>query len=233
MRYQLFIFSLLYSIFSFGQSIEARYSHKFNDNLHNLDIKKDSIITIESKPIKYNYSYSKNKSIYKLYEPEISKKDSIKNEYGYYDVTKSDNASRNEIFKDLAKKEFLMEYTIYDTNFSIKDNLQNFEWIFLDEEATIGGYKCKKAISNKGKFTIITWYCEDIPINDGPDRFYGLPGFILKVELGEYSIIEIDQLKIFDKNINIEKPINKNKYLTSEKFNIEERLLFEKKANEN
>ena len=79
MRYQLFIFSLLYSIFSFGQSIEATYSHKFNDNLHNLDIKKDSIITIESKPIKYNYSYSKNKSIYKLSEAEISKKDSIKN----------------------------------------------------------------------------------------------------------------------------------------------------------
>lgn len=218
----LFIYSLSYS-----QSIKATFLHKFLNN------KTDSIYSLEEKPILFSYTYYNKKSIYTLIDSEIIKKDSIKNSEGYYDLRISIKPSKNETFKDLAKNIFLREYVIYDTNFSVKDKLSNFEWQLIEEEKTIKGYKCKKAITHNEKFTIIAWYCEDIPINDGPDRFYGLPGFILKVELGEFSIIEIDNFKLIDEDLKIEKPINKSKYINLKQFKIDEIALYKKKANEN
>lgn len=226
MKNKLVYFLLLLSMTLFGQTIKATYFHNF------LNDKKDSIFSFEEKPFLYSYTYSNKKSIYKLMDSEIEKKDSIKNNDGFYDIIINNSASKNEKFKDLSKKIFYMEYAIFDTNFSVKDNLMNFEWNLLDEELTIKGYKCKKAITNKEKFPIIAWYCEDISINDGPDRFYGLPGFIMKVELGEYSVIEIDQLKLITENLKIDKPINKSKYITIEELKKEESALLQKKKNE-
>lgn len=211
----------------FSQSIKGVFSHKF------LNDRKDSIFSFEEKSFLNTYTYSNKKSMYKLIDSMIEKKDSTLNDNGYYDTYFFETASKNEIFKDLSNNLFLKEYAVYNTNFSIKDKLSNFQWNLKDEEITIKGYKCKKAITNNEKFTIIAWYCEDIPINDGPDRFYGLPGFILKVELGEFSIIEIDKFKLIDEDLKIEKPINKSKYINLEQFKIDEIALYKKKANEN
>ena len=227
MRNKLSYFVLLFSLTLFSQSITATFSHKFSND------KKDSIFSFEEKPFLFTYTYSKKKSLYSLIGSEIIKKDSVKNAEGYYDFRISNTASKDETFKDLSKNTFLKEYAVLNTNFSIKDGLSNFEWNLIDEEKTIKGYKCKKAITTKENFPITAWYCEDIPINDGPDRFYGLPGFILKVELGEFSIIEIDKFKLIDENLKIEKPINKSKYLTLENFKKEVVALYKKKANEN
>ncbi len=218
---------LLISTFSlFSQSIKALYLHKFLSN------KKDSIFSFEVNTFSYGYTYSNKKSIYKLIDAKIKKKDSLLNDKGYYDTYLFETVSINEKYKELIKKIFLQEYTLYDNNFSIKDNLQNLDWELYNDEQVIKGFKCKKAISTKEKSRITAWYCEDIPINDGPDRFYGLPGFILKVEIGEFSIIEIDQFKLLNENLKIEPPLNKSKYITMAEFVKQEIDLFNKKANE-
>lgn len=226
MKNQLIFTILLISVFGFSQNIKATYTHRF------INDKNDSIASIEIKPSIYSYSYSNKKSIYKLINSENQKTDSIKNDLGYYNLIITNTSSENEIFKDLAKKIFYMEYAVSGGNFSAKDNLINFDWELVDEEIIIKGFKCKKAITKKEKFPITAWYCEDIPINDGPDRFYGLPGFILKIELGEFSVIEVDQFKIVDEPLKIEKPKNKSKYTSWEELKANERALFEKKANE-
>jgi GLPGLI family protein len=223
MKNQSILLLILFSTLGISQGIKATFSQKFVSINNGVRIK----------PLIFNYISSSNTSIYRLIDREIIKKDSVQNADGYYDLIVGNTASNNEMFKDLTKITFLKEYTLYDTNFSIKDNLQIFEWELLETEQIIKGYKCKKAVSVKEKSKIIAWYCEDIPINDGPDRFYGLPGFILKVEIGEFSIIEIDQFKLLNKNIKIEPPINKSKHITMAEFVKQEFALFNKKANEN
>ena len=45
----------------------------------------------------------------------------------------------------------------------------------------IGPYKCKKATTNFRGRDYIAWFSEDIPINDGPFKFNGLPGLIVEI----------------------------------------------------
>lgn len=216
-----FIFS-----FSYCQSIKSTFVHKYlNEN------KADEYF-MEAKPTIYSYQYSLKKTLYKQIFSEILKDTTIIDSNGLVNELKSITSSENIIFKDLSKKIFFQEYSVLDSNFSVKDNLKDFNWELTDEEFIVKGYKCKKAISKTEKNIIKAWYCEDIPINDGPDRFYGLPGFILKIEIGEYSIIEIDQLKLLDEKINFEKPQNKSKYITWKELLIMERELLQKKINE-
>lgn len=42
-------------------------------------------------------------------------------------------------------------------------------------------YTLKKATINKYGKDFIAWYCPEIPINDGPYKFYGLPGLIFEI----------------------------------------------------
>jgi GLPGLI family protein len=55
-------------------------------------------------------------------------------------------------------------------------------WILKEGNATICGYACKKAETDFRGRRYIAWYAPDIPISEGPWKFNGLPGLILKVE---------------------------------------------------
>lgn len=54
-------------------------------------------------------------------------------------------------------------------------------WNVLPEYNEILGYKVQKAITKYKGRNWIAWFCSDIPISDGPYKFKGLPGLILKI----------------------------------------------------
>lgn len=61
-----------------------------------------------------------------------------------------------------------------------------FDWDIPNLETdTILGYPCMLATTNFRGRTYSAWFTLEIPINDGPWKFYGLPGLILKVEDSE------------------------------------------------
>ncbi|MEN4760270.1 GLPGLI family protein [Chryseobacterium sp. C39-AII1] len=53
-------------------------------------------------------------------------------------------------------------------------------WKLINETKNISTYSCKKAIGKYGKRTIIAWYTSDLPIQEGPYNFKGLPGLIIE-----------------------------------------------------
>ena len=63
------------------------------------------------------------------------------------------------------------------------------DWKILPETAKIGDYKTQKAETNFGGRTWFAWFTTDVPIQDGPYKFSGLPGLIVKLEdsKGDYS----------------------------------------------
>ena len=72
--------------------------------------------------------------------------------------------------------------------FEYKEN-PDFNWQLKSaEKKTIGGYKCSLAMGSYAGRTYKVWYTTEISVSDGPWKFRGLPGLILKVEdlSGEY-----------------------------------------------
>lgn len=63
------------------------------------------------------------------------------------------------------------------------------DWKILPETTTIGDYKTQKAETQFGGRTWFAWFTTDVPFQDGPYKFSGLPGLIVKVEdsKGDYA----------------------------------------------
>lgn len=59
---------------------------------------------------------------------------------------------------------------------------QKPEWKILQDKQKIGEYNAQKATTNFGGREWVAWFSTDIPFQDGPYKFYGLPGLIVKIE---------------------------------------------------
>jgi len=55
-------------------------------------------------------------------------------------------------------------------------------WKISNEKAKIGSYNTQKATTEFGGRTWNAWFTSDIPLQDGPYKFHGLPGLIVKIE---------------------------------------------------
>jgi GLPGLI family protein len=90
----------------------------------------------------------------------------------------------SEYFKDFSKN-LLSEYTRVPhgsiPNFYYSENIPTQEWELHEDTLTIAGYLCQKATCRFRGRDYIAWFTVDIPINNGPWKFGGLPGLILKV----------------------------------------------------
>lgn len=56
------------------------------------------------------------------------------------------------------------------------------EWKILPDKQKIGSYNAQKATTNFGGREWTAWFSTDLPFQDGPYKFYGLPGLIVKIE---------------------------------------------------
>lgn len=73
------------------------------------------------------------------------------------------------------------------------------QWEITSDTLTVLGYLCQKATTSFRGRNYIAWFTSDIPVNDGPWKFYGLPGLILKVNDSEnlfsFEIVGLEQLQ--------------------------------------
>mgnify|MGYP006155642573 CR=1 FL=1 len=56
------------------------------------------------------------------------------------------------------------------------------EWKILPEKQKIGEYNAQKATTKYGGREWTAWFSTDLPFQDGPYKFYRLPGLIVKIE---------------------------------------------------
>lgn len=110
------------------------------------------------------------------------------------------------IYKNYPEKGMISFYSMVSKkNYLIQEQLK-FNWL-LDNSSqdTILGLVCKKAITKFRGRNYVAWYCDKIPINDGPYKFFGLPGLILKVQ-DEKNSHRFEITKIVDYKKNTLKP---------------------------
>ena len=99
--------------------------------------------------------------------------DSIKARYGKITVS-------YYVLKDFEKNQLDFMGTLLNSN-KYTEPLPVFNWQMSEDKKTIGEHQCQKATCTFGGRAYEAWFAPDIPINDGPWKFYGLPGLILEV----------------------------------------------------
>lgn len=70
---------------------------------------------------------------------------------------------------------------VYHDRLSYTEPKNNFNWTILHDTATINGFNCQKATASYGGRKWIAWFAPGISISDGPYKFNGLPGLIIKI----------------------------------------------------
>lgn len=86
----------------------------------------------------------------------------------------------NKIYKNFIKQSFI-EYEPVAIQFYQTEYLFVPNWNLLNDTKMIMEFKCRKAEIMFGNREWIAWYSEDLPFQDGPYKFYGLPGLILEI----------------------------------------------------
>lgn len=115
------------------------------------------------------------------------------------------------LYKNVKEKRYVDENEIFGKEFLIKDALTDWKWEMSSETKMIGDYTCYKATAIRNKIAeskpkdkksvlnleetepkevrVTAWYTPDIPVSQGPDDYWGLPGLILEVNDGNTTIL--------------------------------------------
>jgi GLPGLI family protein len=85
----------------------------------------------------------------------------------------------------------------YKTKYEYEELQPELKWQLHNESKKILDYSCKKATVKYRRREFIAWYATEVPINNGPYVFEGLPGLILELEDSEdkyhFTAVGIDK----------------------------------------
>lgn len=89
---------------------------------------------------------------------------------------------KHYIYKNYPKKGMLTFTSYFDRKYPRVIENVSFNWnLKANSDTIILGYKCQKAYTKYAGRDYVAWYTTDIPISDGPHKFQGLPGLIVKI----------------------------------------------------
>ncbi|RZS90598.1 GLPGLI family protein [Aquimarina brevivitae] len=154
------------------------------------------------------------------------------------------NFSPGEQYKNIKSKTLVQNQEFYGKVFLVQDALIPIQWTMGAETKQIGGYTCYKATAtipseqlswyefswselraatneeapDEVPVTEITaWYTLQIPVSNGPSEYYGLPGLILEVNVGNTTMLCFKVVMNPDEKIEIEAP-KRGKEVTKEEY---------------
>ena len=78
-------------------------------------------------------------------------------------------------------KATMMDRVLMSGTFLYEEDYPSMTWEYTEDTATIAGHFTQKAVCKYGGRTWEAWFAPDLPFNDGPYLFCGLPGLIVKV----------------------------------------------------
>jgi len=84
------------------------------------------------------------------------------------------------IIKDYPDFTISLISRIGQTKYNVKDE-RTLKWNILSENDVLGNFKIQKAETKFAGRKWMAWFTTEIPIQEGPYKFRGLPGLILKI----------------------------------------------------
>ncbi|MEH7889762.1 GLPGLI family protein [Elizabethkingia meningoseptica] len=212
------IFLILICSFCFSQKTSFKSDFQI---IYGLDFKPDSTSNKSQNEIVSLY-IGKNTSVFQ--DNKKFQIDSLIASQKYFQFPSKPLFKVNHvIFKDFTKVELVYSEMIDKVLVGYKEPLLQMKWNLKNESKEILTYTCYKAETEFRGRKYIAWYTKEIPSQDGPYKFAGLPGLILEVydnkENFHYKLLAIIKKPkeiLYDTNIHI----TDRKKLVEAKMNI-------------
>ena len=103
--------------------------------------------------------------------------------------------------------------------FKYQESLPLLRWTISGETMTIKGYRVQKATTSFGGRNWIAWFATEISYSDGPYKFSGLPGLILKLhDSRNHYLFELVSIEKPEESKAIEFPLRR--YIETTKRNF-------------
>lgn len=210
-----FLLLLFYPSVFFSQNYEIVYNEYFIAlNGGSLDLVKEKLIKVNEN----KKSDLTGHNGFLLYSDGVSLYSNQKKVRATVDEEKSNSSEIHntriqmpDYYKNQNSNLFLKKYFDYNPNLYgedilITDKLPKHDWELTNIKENVSGYTCKlaKTVDYKGN-SILIWYTDEIPINDGPREFWGLPGLIIQLQINEAVLVVAKSIKKLDKKIDIKK----------------------------
>jgi len=98
------------------------------------------------------------------------------------DPSNSSLLAKYTVYKNYPISGFISFYGYDDHKFFKVTQQNQLKWMLAaSKDTVIASYICKKATTTFAGRNYIAWYTRQIPVNDGPYKFSGLPGLIVKL----------------------------------------------------
>lgn len=85
------------------------------------------------------------------------------------------------VTKDYMDNKTYLHERLFSDQYKIVED-EKITWKILPDTQTITGYKAQKATTTFGGRQWTAWFAADLPLPDGPYKFNGLPGLIVKID---------------------------------------------------
>ena len=206
-------------VFLSAQNQRFMYEYKFVSDSTNRDDVKTELMNLDTTPKGskfYSYTSYKSDSLMRVdLEKQLKANGSIN--------IKTDQR------KGVIRYSIAKNYTNGNIDFRTRIGMDAFRvaeerkmtWKILPDKQKIGNWETQKATTEFAGRKWTAWFCSDIPIQDGPYKFSGLPGLVVKLEDDThshlYNLIAIKNLgalepEIYTFQISKEIPLKSAEY---------------------
>lgn len=204
-----FISALLFSFSLFAQenkNYEVIYDFSYQTDSTDINSKKrEDMVLFKNDSISLFQSWIKYKS------------DSIKQNYlknfqnkpvesiTSIDIGKITGGYRPKISmtiqKDFKNRKFIIKKRLGMYEYQYEEPAKA-DWQIKEDTMTISGYKCQKATTRVSGRNYVVWFAPEVPISDGPFKFFGLPGLVVQAkDTKGFFQFKLKELKEIDKMV--------------------------------
>ena len=179
------------------------------------------------------------KGISRFYSDNRRRTDSIMNELmkgggpARFDINTLRNSGitsagdSKEIFKNHPSGKITIIENVANSDYLYEEDKNLFQWQIEPDTREILSYTCQKAVVDFRGRHYEAWFASELPLNEGPWKFSGLPGLILAAEDSDKNFI-FQAVGIENSNLPVEFP--KKDYLKTSRKEVEK---IQKRFNEN
>ncbi len=213
-RKVIFILGFLVSAFCFSQKYNFTYAYTFKPDSLNLEKTETELMGL---------FIDKNGSTY--FSLAKVRRDSAIAQKIEPDAISSDRAVSTKIFpqgkirgiirKNWRSNEVISYLPVGTDRFKITQHI-TLNWQIGTETALIQGRKCQLAtLEYKGR-KYNAWFTNEIPVSEGPYKFWGLPGLIVKIEDTKkqhiWELKGIEKFRNIKLNLSTYIPVTESRY---------------------